>query len=198
MNKSTRQKTKPAVMTATALMAALASVIFLFFPEIPLVPGVPYLKVDLSDLPALLLAVVVGPLPGFLVEVIKNAVHLLRTTTVGIGELLDLGIGAAMIFGLTGFSRLFAHLLKKDALHPRVYLPAALLALPVTVAAGWLLNLVLTPVYFLLMGIPVTSASVIAGVAGSTLLNLVKAAINLLLFYPVMYSVNRAVGRLFR
>ena len=100
----------------TAIMAALATIIFMFFPEIPLVPGVEYLKVDFSDIPALLLAMVVGPVPGFLVEIIKNVIHLLRSTTVGIGELLNIGIGAAMVFGLSGFTRLFSRLFKKTAI----------------------------------------------------------------------------------
>ena len=155
-------------------------------------------SVLLAIIPALLLAMVVGPVPGFLVEIIKNVIHLLRSTTVGIGELLNIGIGAAMVFGLSGFTRLFSRLFKKTAFHPQVYLLSAALTLVLTVAAGWLLNLVLTPLYFMLMGIPVTTASVIAGVTGSTVLNLVKAAINLLPFYPVMYGVDRAVGRLFR
>lgn len=193
-----RSLQKTASITATAIMAALATIIFMFFPEIPLVPGVEYLKVDFSDIPALLLAMVVGPVPGFLVEIIKNVIHLLRSTTVGIGELLNIGIGAAMVFGLSGFTGLFSRLFKKTAFHPQVYLLSAALTLVLTVAAGWLLNLVLTPLYFMLMGIPVTTASVIAGVTGSTVLNLVKAAINLLPFYPVMYGVDRAVGRLFR
>lgn len=196
MSKNPMQKT--ATLTATAVMAALATVIFMFFPEIPLVPGVEYMKMDFSDIPALLLAMIAGPVPGFLVEVVKNAVHLLRTTTVGIGELLNVGIGAAMVFGAYGFTRLFARLFKKSVFHPQVYILSAVLTLILTVAAGWLLNLVLTPVYFHLMGIPITTVSVMAGVTGSTLLNLIKAAFNLLPFYPVMYGVDRAVGKLFR
>ena len=71
-------------LTVIGAMSALATVIYLLFPEIPLVPGVEYLKIDLSDIPALLTGVILGPLPGIAVEVIKNGIHLLRTTTFGL------------------------------------------------------------------------------------------------------------------
>ena len=189
---------KTAVITATAMMTALATVIYMFFPEIPLVPGVEYLKIDFSDIPAIVLSVVAGPLPGFLVEVIKNIIHLMKSTTLGVGELINIGVGAAMIYGLYAFRRLMAHFTRKNMLHPAVYLPAAVLSVGVVVAAGWLLNLVLTPLYFSIMGIPMSAGLIWGGVIGSTALNAVKAALNLLPFYPVIYAVDRAVGHLFR
>ena len=54
----------------TAIMAALSTVIYFILPEIPLVPGVDYLKIVLSDLPAILSGIVAGPLSGIGVEII--------------------------------------------------------------------------------------------------------------------------------
>lgn len=185
-------------LTVIGAMSALATVIYLLFPEIPLVPGVEYLKIDLSDIPALLTGVVLGPLPGIAVEVIKNGIHLLRTTTFGIGELMNIGVGAVIVWGLHGFSTLFSRLLRKPLMHAAVFYSAAALTIATAIAAGWLLNGLLTPLYFRIMGIPLTTAGVLAGVWGSTLLNAVKAALNLLPLYPLYLAVYRASERLLR
>mgnify|MGYP003307413730 CR=1 FL=1 len=58
-------------LTVVGLMTAIATVIYMVFPEINIVPGVSHLKVDFSDFPAILTGVVFGPIQGILVEVIK-------------------------------------------------------------------------------------------------------------------------------
>lgn len=179
-----------------AVMSAISTVIYLIFPEIPLVPGVDYLKLDFSDIPALVASFTAGPSAGIGVEVIKNALHLFRTTTVGIGEIMNIGIGSAMVLSLSLFSKLFARIMKKDKMHAGVYYTSAVCTLVVTVFAGWLCNAVFTPVYFWLMGIEGTPAMVFAGVWGSTALNVVKAAFNILPFYPLYYAVNRVFSKI--
>ena len=94
------KKTRLFPLVAVAAMTALATVIYMLFPEIPLVPGVEYLKVDLSDIPAVVTGMTVGPVYGILVELLKNVIHLTRTTTFGIGELMNTGIGAVMLLTL--------------------------------------------------------------------------------------------------
>lgn len=179
-------------LTIIGVMIALSTVIYMFFPEIPLVPGVEYLKIDFSDMPAVLGGLTVSPLSGVVIEIVKNAIHLLRTTTLGIGELMNIGIGSSMIIAVSLSSKLFSKLLKKDKMSVQVYFLSAAVGIIATIAAGWLFNGILTPVYFNLMGIPVTGESVLAGVLGSTLLNTVKAAFNLLPFYPVYLAVYKA------
>ena len=183
-------------LCVVGVMSALATVIYMFFPEIPLVPGVDYLKIDFSDMPAVLSGIMMGPAAGIAVEIIKNAIHLFRTTTVGIGELMNIGIGSAMILTVCLCSKSFSKWLKKDKLSPAVYFTSAAAGVLATIIAGWLLNAALTPVYFSLVGIPITWASIFAGVVGSTLLNTVKAALSLLPFYPVYFALNRAFGKI--
>lgn len=191
-----KQKIKTAYLTVTAVMAAVSTVTYYVFPEIPLVPGVDYLKIDFSDIPAIATGIMIEPFYGILVEVVKNLIHLLKTTTFGIGELMNMGVGAAMILSLSGFSKLFARLYKKEAMSAPVYYSSSAVTLAVTILAGWLLNGVLTPVYFLLMGFPITAGSIAAGVWGSTLLNVVKAALNLLPFYPVFLALKKAFSKI--
>ena len=189
----TINQNKTVKLTVIGAMSALATVIYMLLPEIPLVPGVEYLKMDLSDVPALLTAITLGPWSGIAVEVIKNIIHLFRTTTFGIGELMNVGIGSVIMAALYGFSRLFSRLFRRHALSPAVYYSASVSAIACTILAGWLLNGALTPLYFRLVGIPITTASILTGVWGSTLLNAIKASLNLLPLYPLY----RAVARLF-
>lgn len=187
------KKNRTFLICLIGVMSALSTVIYLIFPEIPLVPGVDYLKIDFSDIPAVISAVLCGPFAGICVEIIKNVIHLFRTTTLGIGELMNIGIGSAMIGSLYFSLKHFSKKLKNHFFSPNVYYLSAVIAVIVTVIAGWLLNGLLTPVFFALSGIPITAASIIAGVTGSTLLNAVKAAVNLLVFYPVYFAIYKAV-----
>ncbi len=186
----------PLNMTLIGVMTALGTVIYMFFPEIPLVPGVEYLKIDLSDVPAILLGVSVHPLCGVAVEVLKNLIHLLKTTTVGVGELMNIGVGSVVILTLSGGMKLGARLFKKNAWHPLVYFVSCALTIVATILCGWLLNWLLTPVFYAAMGWPLTKELLTAGVFGSTALNAVKAAINLLPFYPLYRAMAKLVSRL--
>ena len=187
------KKNRTFLICLIGVMSALSTVIYLIFPEIPLVPGVDYLKIDFSDIPAVISSVMCGSFAGICVEIIKNLIHLLRTTTFGIGELMNIGIGSAMIGSLYFFLKVFSKKFKSHFFAPNIYYLSACLAVAVTVLSGWLLNAVLTPIFFAISGIPITFESIVAGVTGSTLLNAVKAAVNLLLFYPVYFAISKAV-----
>lgn len=77
------------------LMAVISFIIM--FLELPLPMFPEFLKIDLSDLPALITGLALGPVAGVLVELLKNMLHLLRTTTGGVGELANFLVGAALI-----------------------------------------------------------------------------------------------------
>lgn len=189
------KRNKTFFLTVVGVMTAISTVIYMIFPEIPLVPGVEHLKMDFSDIPAILTGIVMGPLAGIAVEVIKNIIHLFRTSTAGIGELMNIGIGSAMIGTISICTSSFGRILKKKRLSPPSYFISAAIGIVVTILAGWILNGALTPIYFNIAGIPITSESIFAGVWGSTLLNAVKSALNLLPFYPVYFACERAFGR---
>ena len=182
-------------ITITSVMTAIATVIYMLFPEIPLVPGVEHLKMDFSDIPAILNGVISGPWWGLMVVVVKNIIHLTRTTTFGIGEIMNIGMGFVMIFSLIGFMKLFSRLFSKKEMSVTVYFAAGICAVICSIAGGWVLNGVFTPIFFKLSGIPITSAAVFAGVWGSTLLNAIKAAFNILPFYPVYKITLRSFSK---
>lgn len=189
-------KKKTSAITIIAVMSALSTVIYMIFPEIPIVPGIDYLKIDFSDLPAIVTGITMGPVCGIAIEVIKNIFHLLKTTTFGIGEIMNIGVGCAMILGMHGFIKLFSKLFKKERFNGAVYYISCALTIAVVILAGWGLNAVFTPVFYKIINIPITSESILAGVIGSTSLNAIKSAFNLLPFYPVIIAFDKAMKKL--
>ncbi len=83
------------LMVKIALLSVISFVImFIEFP-LPLFP--PFLKIDLSDIGALVGAFAFGPVAGITIELLKNILHLLRTSTGGVGELANFIVGAALV-----------------------------------------------------------------------------------------------------
>lgn len=80
------------VMTRVAILAAAASILFLI--EIPIVA---FYKLDLSNIPVLLGAFSMGPVPGLMILALKSAIGLLHSSSAGVGELADFVMGAALV-----------------------------------------------------------------------------------------------------
>lgn len=85
-------------LTVTAMLSAVAFVLmFLDFPIPFLIP--PFVKMDFSELPALLAAFSLGPVYGVIVCLVKNLVHFITmTTTGGAGEICNFLLGACFAF----------------------------------------------------------------------------------------------------
>ena len=81
-----------AVLTRVAILAAMASVLFLI--EIPVVA---FYKLDLSNIPVLLGTFSMGTLPGLAILALKSIIGLLHSSSAGVGELADFIMGAALI-----------------------------------------------------------------------------------------------------
>ena len=84
---------KLSVLIKISILSAMAFIIYFIEFPIPVFPQ--FLQLDFSDIPALLGAFAMGPMAGVAIELIKNALHLLRTSTLGIGELANFIVGAA-------------------------------------------------------------------------------------------------------
>ena len=82
-------------ITVTALMSAAATVLMFVSFGLPLLPS--YLKVDFSELPALLTSFALGPVYGVIVCLVKNLFNVAATTTGGVGELCNFLLGALFV-----------------------------------------------------------------------------------------------------
>lgn len=92
MTSTTRSRISVGVMTRVAILAAAASILYLI--QIPIVA---FYKLDLSNIPVLLGAFSMGPVPGILVLALKSVIGLLHSNSAGVGELADFVMGAALV-----------------------------------------------------------------------------------------------------
>lgn len=93
-----REKMNTRTMVKTSVLSVLAFLIM--YLEMPLWFTPPFLKVDLSDIPALIGAFSLGPVAGVIVELLKNVLNLAieGTTTGGVGELANFFVGSIFVF----------------------------------------------------------------------------------------------------
>ena len=96
-SKTANKKLIIKTIALTGIMAALSSILrFLEFPLFFIAPD--FLKIDFSNLPALIVSFVVGPVYGLIVVAIKNLVYWPATQTMGVGELADFIFGGIFVF----------------------------------------------------------------------------------------------------
>ena len=84
------------MITVTAIMSALSAVLMFVEFSIPIMPS--FIKLDISDLPALITSYAFGPVCGVAVCLVKNLIHLLATQTAGVGELSNFIHGVVFVF----------------------------------------------------------------------------------------------------
>lgn len=100
MEKTITIQKKPSIqnvrmLTMTAVLSAIAFVLAFFEFPVPLSPS--FARMDLSDLPALIGAFAYGPVSGVLIELVKNTLQLLTSSTGGIGELANFIMGSSFV-----------------------------------------------------------------------------------------------------
>ena len=74
-------------LVGCAMLSAVASILMMFDFSVPLMPG--FIKMDVSDLPALIGSFAYGPMSGVVISLLKNLLHFITkgTSTGGVGEL---------------------------------------------------------------------------------------------------------------
>ncbi len=89
MTKKTNKLVKIAIMSAVAFVIMLVETPPLFST---------FLKIDFSDIVAIIVGFSIGPLAGVVVQLIKNSLHLMMSTTSGVGELGNFLVGGAFVY----------------------------------------------------------------------------------------------------
>lgn len=81
-----------------SLLSAIA--VILMYIDFPVIPIFPWLKIDLSDVPALMGAFAFGPLAGVIIELMKNLLILIvkGTGTGFVGELANFLVGVSLVW----------------------------------------------------------------------------------------------------
>lgn len=78
-----------------ALLSGLATVLMYVDTVVPVFPS--FLKMDLSDVPALIGAFAWGPGNGVAIEAVKNLLHCAASSSAGVGEMANFVMGSALV-----------------------------------------------------------------------------------------------------
>lgn len=92
-----KKQQSTAYIVKIAMLSAVAFLLNLIDFPVPLIP--PFVKMDVSDLPALLGSFALGPVAGVIIEVLKNVLKLIvrGTSTQYIGELFSIVTGGVFV-----------------------------------------------------------------------------------------------------
>ncbi len=89
------KRTNTQKLTACAMLGAVSAILLFFNISVPFMPS--FIKLDFSELPALLAAYSYGPMAGVAVCRIKNLLNLFTTQTGGVGELSNFLLGCSFV-----------------------------------------------------------------------------------------------------
>ena len=106
------ERNKTHHLAVAAMLSAVAFGLQFMEFSIPIMPV--FIKLDISDLPALLGTYALGPVYGVAIELVKNLLHLPLTNSAGVGELSNFLLGAIFVFSAGVFYK--RHKNRKTAL----------------------------------------------------------------------------------
>lgn len=182
-NKSTSKLTKLVVI---ALLATVSLVLFFISFPLPLLP--PYLKVDFSDVPALIAGLIFSPLTGVLVVFLKNALYfVLKGATDPIGIPANFIAGALYVFPVAYFY------------HKYKGVKSVVLGLVIgTIAMATIMSIlnyiIILPAYSWVGGLEMSNAIKLKTVIGAILpFNFLKGIIVSILFVPLFIKLREWV-----
>ena len=182
LNKS--QKNSITKLSVVAMLSAMSFILMLL--EFPIIPGLDHLKLDFSDIPALVAGIAYGPVAGIAVEFIKNLIELLVKgvgTQMGFGNLMNFIVGCAYV---VPFSICYRKLYKKIGKTKGVLLSSILGILSIIVF-GAIANYFVAPLFFkYFLGITLDSAGIKTAVIGATAINAIKGTMLSILCYPIV------------
>lgn len=93
MQKTGKQSSKLVKLVILALLGTIALILFFLNFPLPFLP--PYLKIDFSDVPALMAGLIFSPIAGVVVVLIKNLLYLIVT-----GAADPIGVAANFLAGV--------------------------------------------------------------------------------------------------
>jgi len=167
------------------VLAALS--IILYFIEFPIIPGLNYLKIDASDLPAVIAGVLLSPFAAVAVELIKVIVHVVIVgfgSTMGFGDLISFIVGSALT---VSYSAVFRSMAKHNDRKILNAVAAGATGLIAMTAVGVIANYFIAPPYFnFMLHVKLTSAMLWAAIGGASTLNVVKSILIMIVMLPIL------------
>ena len=195
MNNTTASKTK--VLVITAVLAGLSTVIYLLL-DIPIIPFAPHLKVNFSDVPALVAALAVSPMAGMVTVAVRCIIHALISgaETFYIGDIINFLIGTAMVLPFSAIYRVATRKIASSGKNRRDSVISAALSMAAgamcAVIAGIISNLIFYPIFMSMMGLMIESPEAfILYMFGVVNTNLARAVMNFAVFALLLPVIPR-------
>lgn len=131
-----------------SLLGTISFLLMYIEVAVPLFPE--FLKIDISDLPALIGAFALGPIQGVVIELFKNILHgLFGTKTAFVGELANFLVGGIMVF-------VAGYIYKKNKTKKVALFGLLASTVVMSVSAGILNLYVFLPLYQKVLGLPIS------------------------------------------
>ncbi len=179
MNKKQVFTTK--VIILIGIMAAISAVLQQL--EIPFLG---FLKFEFSDLPAIIIAALYGPIPGVITELLKNIIKLLTTETGFIGELANFIVGTAFVIPIgIGFNKMRAN---NNFTLKGIIISFVLATIVMTIVGALANYFILIPFYANFMN---GEDKVVAMI--SKLIPIIKTKLDLILYYISPFNILKGL-----
>lgn len=167
-------------LVKVAVLAAVARVVMLLEFPLPIFPS--FLEMDFSDLVPLIGSLSMGPLAGILIELVKCLLHLINTTTGGVGDMANFIVGAAYVWAAGFYYQ--RHKTKKGAVI------GLCLGTVIMIVSGAVVNYFITiPLYSLVLG---WSEEAIVD-TGTALLPAIQDKLTLILFAFCPFNLIKGI-----
>ena len=93
---TTKLRVTTRALVMTAMLSAIAFILMFINFSVPFMPS--FIKLDISELPALIGSFSLGPVYGVVICLVKNLLNLTQTSTGGVGELSNFLLGTMFVF----------------------------------------------------------------------------------------------------
>lgn len=168
------------LVSVTGILTAMSTILYVY-PTFPIIPAFPWLKIDFADIPALLAGVLINPVIGGIVVLIRNSIHLLISSTGMVGELSNFIISAAFVVFASSVATLIA---KKKEPKTVNLIFTMLLAMFMQVVVATLCNKYLMIPLYGIQGDP--SEYILMGVVPFNLIKTSMSSVVFLLIYKAL------------
>lgn len=177
-----------------AMLSAIAFVLFLW--EFPIIPGNSYLKLDLSDIPALMGGVMFGPGAVFIIEAVKNVIELLTRglgSQMGFGNLMNFIVGCAYCVPFV----LAYRKLIKDKKPSMAIIISSVMGVASIVVIGIMGNSLIAPLFFkYFMGVDLTKDALKVAIESATAINFIKGIMLSIVSFPLINVILKQVNKI--
>lgn len=197
--KTKTKKSQISNLNKTVTVAMLCAVSFvLFLLEFPIIPSAAHLKLDFSDVPALVGGLIYGPIWSVVIELFKNIIEMLIKglgTQMGFGNIMNFIVGCAYI---VPFCLLYKNISKKHSKSLACSIAAAVGIVSI-VLFGIVSNYFIDPPFFkYFMGVELTKETLWPAIWSATAINAIKGVMLSVISFPIVIVVVDRLNAIIR